>query len=373
MAIEKFIVFVYIGTLDYRGRLLKTISSFQKRGFKCLLVLGDLQEKALNREACNFEIIEFPVSFKEGRLRFFVNQLKFAWVSGNLIADRGYKILYCFGLESSIAGVIARLFRREVRLVFDSNELHLESFNSRLKRMIWRPLQAMAIRSADAIIHAEPNRMEYFQRVYGGWHCQQGVIENFPYHYVTRPRANRQGRRLRLIYLGALGIDRYTHELIEAARDLADMIELDLVGFASPAFLAELESCYGGRPSENVRLLPPVAYNKIPELLKNYDVGLAFYKHTNLNNYYCAPNKVYDYLMAGMTVIANDFPGLKRVLEDERLGACVGAVDGPSLRNAVMRIIEEDRWANITDEVKRRYSWESQEERLIRMVEVVKL
>jgi glycosyltransferase involved in cell wall biosynthesis len=253
-------------------------------------------------------------------------------------------------------------------LIFDSNELHLESFDSRLKRTVWRPLQALAIRSADNIIHAEANRMEYFKRVYGGRHCEQRVIENFPYYYEAQPRLDREGRRVRVIYLGALGLDRYTHELIEAAKALADVIELDLVGFATPAFLSELEACYGNSPAENVRVLPPVQYDMIPEVLREYDIGLAFYKHTNLNNYYCAPNKVYDYLMAGMTVIANDFPGLKRVLEGERLGACVGTIDSASLREAVMRIIEEDRWANITDEVKQRYCWEAQAARFLEVV-----
>jgi glycosyltransferase involved in cell wall biosynthesis len=165
-----------------------------------------------------------------------------------------------------------------------------------------------------------------------------------------------------------LGDDRYTHELIAAGRAMGGRIELDLVGFATPEVLAELERRYGSRPAPNIRLLPPVPYEGIPALLEAYQIGIALYKNTNLNNYYCAPNKVYDYLMSGMAVIANDYPGLRKVLEDERLGACVSEVTPASIAEAVERIVSEQRWNQITDEVRQRYSWEAQEGKLLAAV-----
>ena len=116
-----------------------------------------------------------------------------------------------------------------------------------------------------------------------------------------------------------------------------------------------------------MRILPPVAYEAIASLLRNYDVGIALYKNTNLNNYYCAPNKVYDYLMSGMPVIANDYPGLRKVIEHWRLGACVEDITPALFRQAVERIVLEKRWHNITDEIRRKYSWERQEEILLEL------
>ena len=80
-----------------------------------------------------------------------------------------------------------------------------------------------------------------------------------------------------------------------------------------------------------------------------------------LNNYYCAPNKVYDYLMNGMPVISNNYPGLVSVLEKNSVGACVEEVTLPAVKKAITQIVEEKRWQNITDELRRRYSWEEQE------------
>lgn len=137
--------------------------------------------------------------------------------------------------------------------------------------------------------------MEYFQRIHGGTNKIQAMIENFPY-YEVRPEPTRAGGgRLKVIYLGALGDDRYTHELIAAGRATEDLLDLDLVDFGTPEVMADLDKRYGIQPAPNVRILPPVAYEAIPNLLRNYDVGIALYKNTNLNNYSCAPNKVYDY------------------------------------------------------------------------------
>ncbi|MDC0270169.1 hypothetical protein OAK94_00535, partial [bacterium] len=111
-----------------------------------------------------------------------------------------------------------------------------------------------------------------------------------------------------------------------------------------------------------VRLLPGVPQTELPKLLKDYHAGFAFYLNTNINNYYCAPNKVYDYLMNGLTVIANNYPGLNQVLEQGKLGVCVDEVTKESIDEALVRLREECPWDQITEETRRNYSWDRQME-----------
>jgi glycosyltransferase involved in cell wall biosynthesis len=355
------VVFVYVGELEYRGRLRKEIRSLRDAGAACRLVIGNVSGKPVDPALHYFPIEEHPVPLFNGKARFFLRLFPFAWTCGRKIARSGCDVVFCLGIYAVLAGVVAKWFRPGLRLVFDNNELYLESFQNRLKRAIWKPLQKMAIRSSDFIIHAERNRMDYFRRVYGGNDKTQVVIENFPQYYPSMNRRADTAVPLPVIYLGALGDDRYTEELIEAGRMMHGLINLDLVGFGEPEVMKILHQRYGSRPAENVRILPPVPYDHIPSLLERYLIGIAFYKNTNLNNYFCAPNKVYDYIMSGMAVIANDYPGLRSVLEDNRLGVCVRDITPSSIESAVSRIVSEARWNNITEETRRRYSWESQE------------
>ena len=357
-------VFAYVGTLDYRARLKKQIASLRTAGFDCRLVLGDLEERPLDLSAVDIPVDVVRVPIRHGRLAWFLWQLRYGWVAGKRIAAGDPDTVVCISLESLLAGVRAKRIRPGIRLVFDSNELHIESYASRLKRMVWRGIQNHALRYCDVIIHAEPNRLEYFKAHYPVGDARMVVIENFPYFIRDLPTRDWSGP-LRVLYLGALGEDRYTFELIEAFRGFGESIQLDLVGFARDDFADRMNKRFGDRPGANVRILPAIPSSEIPELLRDYHIGIALYRNDNLNNYYCAPNKVYDYLMNGMPVIANDYPGLRAVLEDNRVGACIENVDEASLREAIHRIVEERRWENITEELRHRYSWEAQEHRLL--------
>ena len=165
---------------------------------------------------------------------------------------------------------------------------------------------------------------------------------------------------MRVLYVGVLGFDRYTRELIDIFSRLAPDYSLDLVGSSTPEFRAELEREIDARALSNIRIKDPIPYGEMSSLIRNYDVGIALYKNNCLGNYYCAPNKVYDYLMNGVPVVANDYPGLHKVLEEGKLGACIKEVDVECFRAALELIVSERRWENITDEVRRKYSWEAQ-------------
>jgi glycosyltransferase involved in cell wall biosynthesis len=358
------VVFAYIGTLDYRARLKKQIASLRDAGFDCNLVLGDLGERPIDPASCDYPVEVIRVPIGHGRIAWFFWQMRFAWLAGRRIAAGSAGTVVCVSLESLLAGVLAKRRRPGLRLVFDSNELHIESYMSRLKRLVWRPIQKFALRYCDVVFQAEANRLKYFGEQYPVGSAEQVVIENFPHFVESLPDRDWEGP-LRVLYLGALGEDRYTFDLIDAFLSLGGPTQLDLVGFARDDFAARLKERYPDRPGPNVRILPAIPSSEIPALLRDYHIGVALYRNTGLNNYYCAPNKVYDYLMHGMPVITNDYPGLRTVIEGNRVGACIAEVDEASLGNALEAIVVGRRWENITPELRRRYSWEQQEERLL--------
>jgi glycosyltransferase involved in cell wall biosynthesis len=227
--------------------------------------------------------------------------------------------------------------------------------------MIWRQLHNHAIRKCDAIFHAEPNRLAYFKQHYDAGETPQYVLENFPAFIEKIPSRPEPEKEVRVIYLGGLGEDRFTFEIMEAFSKMPDHIKLDIVGSGRPAFVADVNSRLSDLDAPNVRLLPAVPYRDIPKLLAHYHIGIALYRNTNLNNYYCAPNKVYDYIMNGIPVITNHYPGLVNVVEANKVGACLSEVNNTEIQQAVKIIFEEKRWRNINEDLRLRYCWERQE------------
>ena len=356
----KHVTFAYVGPLQSRGRLLKQIATLQSAGVVCEVVLGNTLPEEPEPADFPFPVTAIAVDQNSGRLASFRNQLGFCRAAAKIIAGGNADTVVCVALEALMAGVWAKRIRPSLRLVFDNNELHIECYGPGLKSLIWKPIHNYGVTRSDVILHAEPNRMAYFKKHYPGRDKPQVVIENFPVLGGDCPPRSTPSGEVRVVYLGGFGDDRFTEDIIVSFAKLPATMRLDIIGFGRPEYLAHLRKMTSDLGVAHVRLLPPVPYPKIPAVLADYHIGVALYRNTDLNNYYCAPNKVYDYLMNGMPVIANRYPGLVSVIEKNRVGVCVDTVDETSLGQAIATIVSNRMWENITPELRRRYSWEQQ-------------
>ena len=355
------ITFTYQGMLEYRGRLLKQIATLQAAGFDCRLIYGDWGGRPFKAGDYDFPIEVIPTTKGAFPLALFFRQLRFGYLAGRKIAESDATHVVSFALESALAGALAKRRRSGLKYIIDMNELHIESYISRIKKILWAPIQKFCARKADVIMHAEGNRLEYFKKNHDPGESQQFLLENFP-TFVERETVGERAESspIKVLYVGTMGFDRYTKELVNVFRQLGPKYSLDFVGPIEPDFLEDIERELEKDPAPNIQFKPSIPYRKMGETIRNYHVGIALYKNNCLGNYYCAPNKVYDYLMNGVTVVANDYPGLLTVVEEGNLGACVKEVDLDNFRSALQRIVGERMWENITEEVRNRYSWEAQ-------------
>ena len=87
----------------------------------------------------------------------------------------------------------------------------------------------------------------------------------------------------------------------------------------------------------NVKFLPPVAKEEIPEVLAAADCGLAILQPLPLyaTTY---PNKVFDYMAAGRPVVLAIDGVIRKVVEEERAGIAVPPGDASALAEAVRRL-----------------------------------
>jgi glycosyltransferase involved in cell wall biosynthesis len=349
------------GPLQYRGRLLKQIAALQEAGIDCRLIYGDRGELTLKREDFNFPIEVIPTSWEGHPMKLFLRQLRFCAKAANSIASSDATHALCFSLQTALAGVLAKRKRPSLKVIFDSNELHIEAFIHPIKKRLWSFVQKYCVPRCDVIMHAEGNRLEYFKKHHDPGERIHFLLENFPY-FIPRDEIRTKPERppVRVLYVGVMGEDRFTREMIDIFRQLAPEYTLDLVGPCPAEFRSELEAKLVAQSAPNIRILPAIRHNEMANLIQSYHVGIALYRNDNLCNYYCAPNKVYDYLMNGVAVVANNYPGLLKVLEEGKVGACVNEIDLDNFRAALGTIVTENRWDNISETVRHQYSWEAQ-------------
>jgi glycosyltransferase involved in cell wall biosynthesis len=111
--------------------------------------------------------------------------------------------------------------------------------------------------------------------------------------------------------------------------------------------------------------MPHVRYEDLMKYTASASAGFLFYRNTCRNNYYCAPNKLYEYMMMGLPIITCDYPGLRQVVEGEGIGLCVNPEDPEAIAGAVNRLVSHpDAYAtmkaNCLRLAKTRYNWEQE-------------
>lgn len=351
------ICFVFSGVLKYRQRMFKQIRALQEAGADCSLIHGWSEDELPDYSEYPFRVTPLRVSLGKSKLLTLATIFKFNFAAAQEIANQSPDAVVCCNLTNALSGALAKRKTRSLMFVFDSNELSLAQYGG-IKKLVFARVQQFALKYANVVLHAEQHRLEHFNQQYPS-NAVPHLLENLPYYRDDLPKISPGCRRF--VYFGLLIPGRHIEDLIEAFSGPGmGGVTLDIIGFGEKTFEHALHRKCAGNPYDNVRILPPVPASEIHQRLVDYDVGFAFYENTNLNNYYCAPTKVYDYIQMGMPVITNDYPGLVDIVRNNNAGVCVPSVTPENIRDAINRIIDQRMADNITQELRRRYSWENQ-------------
>ena len=203
---------------------------------------------------------------------------------------------------------------------------------------------------------------------------RSGRIENYP--IVALSGAFEKDPQKKIIYIGAMSRIRGLVELIEAFALVAARHpdwRLVLVGVARPApFEDELKTLVKQRGIENnVDLLPWVPYEEKERLTAQASIGIITYL-PYANNMSCLPNKLFDYMLVGVPVVASNFPLYREVVEPNRCGLIVDPSRPNDIAAAITHLIECPDEARAMGErglaaIRTLYNWENESHKLCHM------
>jgi glycosyltransferase involved in cell wall biosynthesis len=137
-----------------------------------------------------------------------------------------------------------------------------------------------------------------------------------------------------------IGYGRGLEDAIDALGRLDADCELTLRGRALPAYFEQLLARASTRsPRLRLMTLPPASPDRMVDLARGYDVGLATEPSAPLNRQVCVPNKAFTYILAGLAAVMSDMPGMRRVATDIGEGAALVPPDDVDALSAVF-----ERW-----------------------------
>ncbi|MGF1543106.1 MAG: glycosyltransferase family 4 protein [Parvularculaceae bacterium] len=116
---------------------------------------------------------------------------------------------------------------------------------------------------------------------------------------------------------------------------------------------------------DRVHRHPYVPVSDVTSFVRSADVGIHGMIHYP-NGEVAMPNKMFEYLHGGVPLAVSDVAGMKAFVEEHRIGLVFTAGDVDSCASTIRQLIDRraEFAANITPDLKRRYSWEAQEEKI---------
>ncbi|MBM7231135.1 glycosyltransferase family 4 protein [Dietzia cinnamea] len=291
------------------------------------------------------------VSYSSGAVRRVVSWLQFLF--GSMVFFRKIpQVDVSIGSSPQLlAGLAAYLFarRRRVPFVFEVRDIWPESFVAlgRLTRrsplyVALRMLEKFLVRKADHIVVVTDGWFPHFEKI-GATSGKYSVVPNgadlsfdIPASERMRVRERLSLSRVTAVFTGSHGPKDGLHEVLDAAVQVPE-IDFLLVGHG----LQKEELIERARQEgiSNVRFLPHVSKDELRDLLGACDVGIHCVAPLELFEKGMSPNKLYDYLAAGLPIVSNAGEGVQNIVQDGVAGAVGGA---GSLASGLRRVLNAD-------------------------------
>jgi glycosyltransferase involved in cell wall biosynthesis len=190
--------------------------------------------------------------------------------------------------------------------------------------------------------------------------CNYPSLEDMPLPVDWSQKSNE------VCYIGGIFKTRGAVEMVKAMTDL-QVVKLNLAGSYSPEILrSELLQLPGWSQVNELGFLDR---NGIRAVLSRSKVGLVVLHPTD-SYLEALPVKLFEYMAAGLPVIASDFPILKDIVERHHCGICVNPKDPIAIAAAIDYLLSNPGEAAEMGQRGRRaveqdYSWNSQSNLLI--------
>jgi len=265
-----------------------------------------------------------------------------------------------------IGCVLKALFKS--KLIYDTHELETERNGLHgLRKKISKWVEKICLKYTDQVFVVSNSISEYYSDEYKI--SLPPVIFNCP-NYTLPPKSDLLRQKLgiqsdSLIYLyqGGLVPGRGVESILDAFRSYGNQERV--VVFMGYGLLAD-EIKSAALNSQNIFFHDAVPPDQLLNYTSSADIGLSLIENTCKSYYFCMPNKIFEYLMAGLPIIASNMLDMKKFIEEYELGVILERNSEGSIRSAVDQIEKMDLILLRKNALyyAKQFCWEAQEYKL---------
>ena len=197
------------------------------------------------------------------------------------------------------------------------------------------------------------------------------IVHNYPIleEFAGTDFIPYQKRNPLVVYVGGITVIRGIKEMVNAMNLIPETLGARLVlagKFSPPALENDVSSMAGW---SNVEYLGWQSREEVADLLNKARIGLVLL-HPTLNYMNAYPIKLFEYMAAGIPVVASDFPLWRKIVSDIGCGLVADPLNPQAIADAILWLLAHPVEAEIMgkrgqDAVIKKYNWNTESQELL--------
>lgn len=316
-----------------------------------------LTKKRANREGKE-KLFKLPVN-KGPLFYFFLNLYTFFY-----LMFQKYDLIWAVDMDTLPAAKTAAILRKKP-IVFDGHEYFSEVpelINRRIPKRIWMMLEKFFLPGCNRYFTVSHGLVRLYKE---NLNLEFRLLRNFPLKTKETNVPIVNGQEKTIFYQGALNSGRGIKQTIEALSFLPDNYRFSIVGRGDCE--EELKKLTKEMGLENrVDFIGPVPFEELHNFHKNVFVGIALHEKLGLNYFYSLPNRLFDYLQAGIPVLASNFPDMAEFVNANKTGLVIDSMEPKKIAIAIKEVCENQvlrkKWQQTIPLAAKKFTWENEKQ-----------
>lgn len=210
-------------------------------------------------------------------------------------------------------------------LIYDTHELETERNGlSGVKKKLSKVIEKVLINYTDLNFVVSESIADWYDTTYKI--SRPTVVLNTPKtrslknNNVFREQLNISSDQVIFLYQGGLTTGRGIEKLLNAFKARTD--SKCVIVFMGYGFLSE-NIKKASNDFDNIYYFPAVHPNVLLEYTSSADVGISLIENNCLSYYYCMPNKLFEYAMAGLPVLVSNMKDMSELVIKNDMGTVI--------------------------------------------------
>lgn len=357
---------LYPSDMIYESRIFKQARFISKNyDFEKIILIGIWKDGISKNQLLENKIQIKRISLFNIQHRIILYLYYFIYVLVFILLNRP-SMVNIHTLEFLPVLLIAKIFK--IKIIYDPHELETEKINLKgLRKKLSKWLEYLLIKKVDHIFVVSENIADWYKNAYNI--PSPTVLFNAPPKaHVKKTNYFKDTFNLRddqiiMLYQGVFESQRGVNILLEAFKKRTnDKIVIIFMGYGD----LEREIQFVSKSYNNIFFHKAVPSNELLSYTASADIGVVFINNNCLNHYYCMPNKLFEYAMAGLPVIVSNVKEISEFVKKNEMGIILKSYAVEDLSHIIDKLLSID-FSTLSQNSRKaalKNSWERQEEKM---------